>query len=389
MEDRILISDFIDSVKDEIIETAKKIWNYKELSQKEYRSSKLLQNILKKHGFEVIDGIAGLDTAFEASFNKNKGVHKIAFFGEYDALPCVGHGCGHNLIGAASLGAALGFAQIAERTGSEVYMFGTPAEETIGGKIKMLDAGCFDNLDFVLMFHPSCLNSVSGDSLAISAFDIEFRGKPAHASADPFNGKNALDGLINLYNSIAMIRQQLRSDARIHFIIRNGGQALNIIPEKATGEIALRATDRKYLELLTKKLKTLAKASASATFTKSRLKKSMPTYYEMVQDPVLAETFIQTSKEYGITDFSYRINAGSVDIGNVSHIIPSLHAYLKIADEDVPGHSREFADASKSDKAMGIMLKASKIMAVTALKVVRDKNLLEQLKNKQKDQQAY
>lgn len=375
------IAEHVDSIKQELFKAARKIWQYRELSLQEHKSSKLLQSLAEKHCFTVRSGLAGMTTAFEASFNKGRGNYKIAFLAEYDALPHVGHGCGHNLIGTASLGAAVGLSKIAQKAGLEVFLFGTPAEETIGGKISMLEAGCFDEMDFIIMFHPSCLNSVSGDSLAISAFDVTFHGKPAHAAADPFNGINALDGLVSFYNSIAMLRQQLRSDARIHFIIRQGGYALNIIPEKAVGEIAIRAKDRAYLEIITEKIRKMARASASATFTKVNFRMSMPTYYEMHQHPVLADTFLKTAEELGISDFSYRINAGSVDIGNVSHRIPSLHAYLKIADEDVPGHSAEFARAAVKEESLEIMVKAAKIMAITSLKIINDPVLYAGLKN--------
>lgn len=375
-----IISGFIDSISNELINSARKIWKFKETGLKEFKSADLLKQIISGYGFEITDKIAGLDTAFEASCNKGKGRYKIAFLAEYDALPYIGHGCGHNLIGPASLGAAAGLAQVAVDQDIEVYLFGTPAEETIGGKIIMLEAGCFDNMDMIMMFHPSTVNSVSGDSLAISSFNVEFRGKTAHASADPFNGINALDGLITLYNSLAMLRQQIRSDARIHFIIKEGGYALNIIPDKAVGEIGLRATDRKYLEYMTDKLYKMVRASASSTFTRSKIYMNMPTYFEMIQNPVLAETFTETAKEFSINDFSYRVEAGSVDIGNISHKIPSLHAYLKILDKDTPGHSREFARASVSEKAFNVMVLASKIMAITGLKVVKSKELFQKLK---------
>lgn len=377
IEDRII--KHIDSQKDEIIFTAKEIWNYKELGMKEFRSSQLLMNMAKKHGFETKSNIAGLETAFKASYNKNKGRYKIAFLAEYDALPYIGHGCGHNLIAASSLGSAIGLSKTAEELDLEVYLFGTPAEESIGGKIIMHDEGCFDNIDFIMMCHPSGINAVYGNSLAISSYEVEFRGKPSHASADPFCGANALDGIISLYNNLAMLRQQLRRDARIHFIIKEGGYAVNIIPEKTVGEVALRAKDREYLKELEYKFNTLLKASANATFTQSRAKLNMPVYYEMIQNPVLAETFIKTAEDFGINKFEYRSNAGSVDIGNISHDIPALHAYLNILENPVPGHSKEFANAAISHKGLGTMLLASKIMAITSIRIISDPMLFNSL----------
>lgn len=374
------ITNYIESISSELKDTALEIWDLKEPSGKEYRSAELLQNLAAKYSFNIIPGAAGLDTAFEASFNKGKGIYKIAFLAEYDALPEIGHGCGHNLIGAGSLGAAAGLAQIAEDLGIEVYLFGTPAEETAGGKINMLNAGCFDNIDFMMMFHPSCLNAVNGNSLAIDSFSIEFTGNSAHAAADPFAGANALDGMITLYNNVALLRQQLRSDARIHFIIKKGGDAVNIIPDRAMGEIAIRAKDRAYLSEVTKKITQIAQASASATFTNHKMTKNMLTYFEMIQNPVLGAFFKDTAAEFGITDFIYRVNAGSVDMGNISHEIPCLHAYLNILENDnIPGHSKAFANAARKEKGLNVMVSAAKIMAVSSMKIVKDEKALRDL----------
>ena len=370
------INQAIDKAADTLRQTALAVWQYKETGHNEHRSADCLCGVLETNGFAVERGLAGLPTAFEGVYNP-QGTRKVAFLAEYDALPDIGHGCGHNLIGAAALGAGIGLKAAAGRLDTAVHVFGTPAEETTGGKIDLLKAGCFNSMDYIIMFHPSMHNAVDGRSLAISAYRITYTGKPAHAAADPFNGVNALDGVVSLYQNLALWRQQLMPAFRVHCVIREGGGALNVIPARAVADVAIRASTASALQGMRDRLKAIAGAAAMATGTSFTMEPHMRTYLEMKQNPVLGRVYKDTAAAFGIQSFIYRQHTGSVDLGNVSHHIPCLHAYMAITDQPLPGHSPEFAEAARSPRALDVMVTTARIMALTAARCTEPELLRE------------
>lgn len=364
----------IDKLEPELIEICKFIHQNPELGLKEYKACSLLCDVLEKNGFKVKKGVAGLKTAFIASISHSNDKPVIAFICEYDALPDIGHGCGHNIIATGSLGAALGVKEIFSKLKQgKLLVIGTPAEETTNGKVTMIKAGIFNNIDAAMMIHPSNHNYVTRKALGLIPVDVEFFGKPAHAAASPEQGINALDALILLFNSIGLLRQQLPDDVRIHGIITHGGTARNIIPEYTRAEFLVRSVNQKTLFKSGEKIKDCAEGAAEATGCKVKVeiyKDKM--LYDMKSDDKLVELFQKHLESFGIKPESSTETShlGSTDMGNVSQVAPSIHPYLSITDKDVPSHSLEFTKASISPKGLKTMIIGAKALALTGLDVL-------------------
>lgn len=233
-----------------------------ELGHEEFIACATLTEELKKHDFQVEIGTCGLATAFTATYDSGKPGPVIGFMAEYDALPELGHACGHNLIGTMGIAAGIGLSKVLHETGGKVIVFGTPAEETKGGKVTMAEAGIFDQLDVAMMVHPLDSYMKSGSSLAMDAIQFEFFGKAAHAAASPHMGINALDAVLQTFNSINALRQHITSDARIHGIITEGGKAANIVPDYAVAQFYVRAANREYVNELVEKVKKCAEGAS-------------------------------------------------------------------------------------------------------------------------------
>jgi len=255
----------VDSIKDRLVSVSQDIFDHPEVKFEEVHATQVLADELKKGGFSVEQGVAGLDTAILATHPQASDGPTVAILGEYDALPEIGHACGHNLIAASALGACLALGQIkADLPGKLVFM-GTPAEEGGGGKVIMIDAGLFDGVDAAMMFHPSSHTVVDRGSLAITEVEIEFHGKASHASGSPEKGINALDAVIQTFNGLSALRQHIKDGARIHGIITNGGAKPNIVPEVAAAVFYVRAPESDYRDELLEKLRHCAEGAALAT----------------------------------------------------------------------------------------------------------------------------
>lgn len=259
------ISLEIDKYSTRLIEISEFIHKNPEIGFEEFKSSQVLIEELQKNDFIIEQNTAGLETAFKASAIGKKGGPAIAFLSEYDALPEIGHACGHNIIGTASLGAGIAIKSIIKELSGSVYVFGTPAEEGGGGKIKMLEKGAFEGIDISLMIHPFNKTYTFLPSLAVKQIEFIFHGKAAHAAISPEAGINALDAVVHTYNSINALRLQLPDDVRIHGIITDGGQASNIISARAAVKYAVRTKNQNYLDELLEKVKACAKGGALAT----------------------------------------------------------------------------------------------------------------------------
>ncbi len=355
-------------------EIAETLYRYHEESLHEFRSSKFLMKILKKNNFNISHPEAGkLKTHFIAKRKISSG-KKIAFIVEYDALPEVGHGCGHNLISAASVVAGIITSSIASK--GEVYVIGTPAEEIGEGKISMIKAGIFDSINYAMMFHPGNRTRVRPEFTALSEADVTFYGKSAHASSYPDQGINALHGLISLFNEINAYRQHLSNDFRISGIITDGGKLPNLIPEKASGKFHLRAVTHEKLQELKIRFKIMAQASAKGTFTKVRVKFSPFELKEMKIWEDLEELFRKSLLEVDPDidlDEKPRGRWASSDIGNLSHIIPTIQPTLKITKNPTPIHTKDFARATLTDFALNQTLIAAESLALTTLKLLEEK----------------
>lgn len=377
------IAKAIDAASAAIIEASKAIHERPELGGEEVFASDTLVALLERNGFAVERGTIGIPTAFRAA--KGKGKRKVAFLAEYDALPEIGHGCGHNLICGAAVSAGIGLGAAIERLGldAEVLVFGTPAEETNGAKVEMAAKGVFDGLDAALMVHPNAGNYYLTESLALDPLEVEFFGKTAHAAAEPWEGKNALDAMILLFTAINALRQQIKPDARIHGIITDGGAAPNVIPEHSAAHFYIRAARRDYLDELKVKFEDCARGAAAATGTRYAMRSYETSFDEMRNNETLAERVRDyLSGPLGGGEFKRSPDSfGSIDMGNVSRVVPAVHVLVDIAEGGkLPGHTREFCEAAARPYAFEQMIKAGKALALAGLDVIEDSGFREKAK---------
>ena len=369
----------VDKNEPQLRSVSRQIFERPEVKSEEVFASKLLADELGKAGFDVELGVAGLDTAIRAVHPAMSDGPTIAILGEYDALPDVGHACGHNLIAAGGLGAALAVGAIKDQLPGKLVFFGTPAEEGGGGKVFMIDAGLFEGVDAALMFHPSNYTMVGRGSLAITEVKIEFYGKPAHASGCPEKGINALDAVIQTFNGINALREHILDGARIHGIIRDGGVKPNIVPEYTSAEFYVRAQENDYRDELLEKLRNCAQGAALATGARMEFTEVPVPYKAMKPNRVIGERFLKHIIDNGVPHMPEKTNAmGSTDMGDVTQVVPGIHAYVKIAEEDVAGHSREFTDASGSERGQVAMLAAAKALAMTAVDLLTSPEMVAQ-----------
>ena len=372
----------IDDYSARLIEISEFIHKNPELGFKEYKSSKILIEELQKNDFIVEKNTAGLKTAFKAVGRGKEGGPAIAFLSEYDALPEIGHACGHNIIGTASLGAGIAIKSIIKELNGSVYVFGTPAEEGGGGKIKMLEKGAFEGIDTSLMMHPFNKTYTFLPSLAVKPIEFIFHGKAAHAAVSPEEGINALDAVVQTYNAINALRLHLPDDVRIHGIITDGGLAPNIISARAAVKYAVRTKNQSYLDELLDKVKACAKGAALATGATLEIKQSR-TGYEALKNNIPIENAIKENlKLLSIDETPPRTETGgmgSMDMGNISRIMPAAHPFLAICDDFVL-HTDQFREAAISKKGHDMMLKAAKLLAYTAVDLFIDNELFEKAK---------
>ncbi len=342
-----------------------------ELSLEEFRSSGLLVKFLESEGFRVKRGVAGLPTAFVARKAGRRGGPRIAFLAEYDALPGIGHACGHNLIGAAAVGAGATLGRVITDLRGEVLVIGTPAEETIGGKALMAAHGTFRGLDAALMFHPSTENRVYTTSLACHSLEVTFLGRSAHAVAAPHRGINALDALIRLFVDLGRLRSRLPREVRMPGVIIEGGRRANIVPDRAVGRFTLRARDLPTLRRVERAFRGAVRRAAGATGARAAIRSLDHPYAEMVTNRPLADAFKRELARLGRrTVDTPRTRMGSLDMGNVSHRVPAIHPYVAISPHTVPLHSAGFARAAGGARGRAGLLVATRALALTGLEAL-------------------
>ena len=359
----------VDARRDALVGMADTLHANPEIAFEEFKSAALLSGALAEEGFDVQRGVAGLETAFVATARGQGGRPRVAFLAEYDALPGLGHACGHNLIGTAAVGAGIAVKTILPALEGTVQVIGTPGEEGGGGKAIMVEAGVFSGVDAAMMVHPSTQNMTRRRSLTSFKVSIEFFGKAAHAAAIPDEGINALEAMILTYNGINALRQHLRDDARIHGVITHGGEAPNIVPDYAAARFYVRATDTPYCAEVLDKVRACAEGAAQATGARLEFGEYAPRYDAMMPNPRLADlveaNMAVLGLEIKIPEPDERM--GSSDMGNVSQVVPALHPYVAIAPEGVGGHTVEFREAAASAAGHEGLIKAAKVMAMTAV----------------------
>ena len=362
------------------IEIADTIHANPEIGFQEFQAVALLIEPLRQHGFAVEEGVAGLETAFVAEYRGREGGPVVGLMAEYDALLDQGHACGHNLMGTASVAAAVAVAPLLDQLPGRVQVIGTPAEEGGGGKIIMVEAGVLDHLDAALIFHPSNVNMSRRTALACYDLKMEFYGQAAHAAGSPDKGINALDACILTYNNISALRQQLTDDVRIHGVITTGGGAPNVIPDYTAAEFLVRAEEKEHAVEVLEQVEACARAGALAAGARVELTRGKRHYANMIPNTVLADLFDANLEALGrpVVFPSPKERMGSTDMGNVSQVVPSLHPYVQIAPETVRGHTLEFRAAAASPEGHAGMMDAAKALAMTAVDLICRPELVEQ-----------
>jgi amidohydrolase len=368
------IRDAIAGQSANLKEIASYIAAHPELGREEKLASARLTAELERLGYEVERGTLGIPTAFIAEYRSAKPGPTIALLAEYDALPEIGHACGHHLICTMALGAAAGLRAVLDDTGGTVRVYGTPAEETKGAKVDMAAAGLFDRCDAALMAHPYHRYEKSGSSLAMDALQFEFHGKSAHAAANPQDGINALDAVIQLFNAVNALRQQTPDHARIHGIISHGGVAPNVIPDYAAAKFYTRSASRAYTDELSRRVKACAEAAALATGCRLTVSNYEYSYDELRTNSALQDAFLANLQEAGVPPEAVHESEdhGSLDLGNVSLRCPAIHPYIQVVDAPYNLHTVEFRDAAQLDRAYDAMVLGATVLAWTACDVLTD-----------------
>lgn len=364
------------------------IFRHPELGGEEYISVKYLTDVLSQYGFEITMPYCDLDTAFRAEFGDREET-KIAFLAEYDALKGMGekgepaHGCGHNWIAASSVGAAIVLSQLKDEFKGQIVVLGTPAEETFGAKVDMVERGAFDDIDIVIQGHLGNENILNTQAMAMNSLEFRFTGKPAHAAAYPYNGVNALDAVQLTFAGVNALRQHIRPEARIHGIVSNGGAAANIIPDQAACKLTMRASSSSYLEEITQKVKNCAKGAALMTGTTMEYGKFENSFLDMVNIPSLQEIMKEGLTKAGIENLLEEEvePKGSTDIGNVSYQCPTSYVQLDVeGDEPFLAHEQSAVSLSNSSYAMKKLHQAIQAFAYTGLYLFLNEKKIEEIK---------
>ena len=372
----------IEKWSDEFKKISEEIWSNPELDFKEHKAHALLTNFLECKGFNVERSYLGIQTAFRATFGNSAGPN-VCVICEYDALPEIGHACGHNLISEAGIAAALGIKAALEAHGAPkglLTVMGTPAEEGGGGKIKLIEKGAFENIDIAMMVHPCPANIVKSKTISVMRLGVTFHGKAAHAAAFPWEGVNALDAAVMAYNKISMLRQQMKPTWRVHGIISNGGAKPNIIPELTKMEFYLRALTRDEVKELYGKAMGCYEAAAKATGCTVEVAETTPFYEDVAANPTLSNLYETNAGNLGVVFENSDVPRGSTDMGNVSYVVPSIHPMYKVGDGTQRNHTREFTAITNTPDAHQNTLTAAKAMSMTVVDVLTNPAVLEQIK---------
>lgn len=382
----------IDSLASDLTGLSDWMYEHPELGLQEVQAAERLTALLERHGATVERGIAGLPTAFRARMPGSGGRPTVAIIAEYDALPEVGHGCGHNIIATAAIGAGIALGQVGRDLPGSVVVLGCPAEESAvpgaGGKIYLLEHGYFDDVDAAIMIHPLTENRISTtSSLVAYGLEFEFFGKPAHAAAAPHEGINALDAVIQTFNGVSALRQQTKPDVRIHGVISHGGGAPNVIPPYAAARFRVRASNPADAWDVVQKVVRCAEAGALAAGARLEWKQYIKPYLNMVPNHTIGAAFAENLRALGLvlSEAPPRDGSGSTDFGNVSHKVPAVEAYLRICGPEAGWHSKEVARATTSPEGHAALIHGAKGLAMTAIDLLTDADLLERARHEHAD----
>jgi amidohydrolase len=371
------VSRAVDEHADRLLELSHAISADPELAYEEFRAAARCADLLEEHGFEVERGAYGVPTAFAA--RAGSGAAHVVVCAEYDALPGVGHACGHNVIAASALGAGLALLPLLDELGLRLTVLGTPAEEVGGGKVDLIRAGAFEDVDAAMMVHPTTYDDFVSKGLAIEEWRVVYTGRASHASSKPELGLNALDGVVQGYTALAMLRQHLRPLQQVHGVILHGGEAANVVPERTEASYYLRAASMEDLDDLRARARACLEGAATSTGTTVDIQVEGHVYEPVVAHPALVEAFTAACEAIGRTPVPSpdpEEEGGSTDFGNVSQLVPGVHACLGLDSWPAVNHQHEFAAACVSAAGDRTVLEGAKALALTACQVAADPGML-------------
>lgn len=379
-EARRRLSEELEAARAEILEFSHRVHDNPEIAFQEHKASGWAAELLERHGFAVTKPFGGLETALEARWSGRAGGPVIVLMGEYDALPEIGHGCGHNTMCSSSAGAAIALARTLGRDfDGEIRFMGTPAEEAGNGKIRLIEAGALKDASIALQIHPSDKTTVEINTLALKAYTVDFHGKTAHAAADPWNGFNALDAVITLFNSVAQWRQHIQPGERVHGIITHGGAAPNIIPDHTQARFYIRSPFDERIDGMVEKFRLLCESAAAMSGCTVAF--TDPDYGRLrtfLNNPTLVRLFRANMDGAGWAEHEADENAGSSDMSNVSWEVPTIHPMMACGPVGTPGHSREFSAFAGGPEGERTTIESARILGWTALDLLHDPALVEE-----------
>ena len=376
MTNKERVSKIVDRLAPELRKLALDIHDNPELGLQEYKACAWRKALLGRYGFAIEENFCDIETSYKAVYKGRKPGPKIAFLAEYDALPELGHGCGHNLIAMVSVGCGIACREFADEYGAQIDVIGTPAEETAGTKVPMSAKGVFDGYDAVMMAHPAFANAESINTIAMDAYKIEFFGRPAHAAAAPHEGINALDAMINFFNLVNAMRQQTKPDARIHGIITDGGKAANVIPDYTAANFYIRANRVADVKKLAERVRNCAAGAALGTGCTYKMEYNEENFKDTCTNKALNNLAVDNIQPF-LSEPIYRLGdihaPGSSDLGDVSYEAPAIQVIFKIGEYPNPmggGHTPEMAAAAGSEYGINNGLNFVKGLVMTAIELM-------------------
>lgn len=365
----------------ELTAMADQIYDLAEPGMEEFQSSKLLADYLQNHGFTVEMGIAGLPTAFRAVYEQGEGGPSFGFLAEYDALKDIGHACGHHMQGPSVIGAALALKDTCKEQSYKIVVYGTPAEETIGGKIIMQEKGCFQDIDIALMMHAAPTTCVDLRCMALECFYVNFHGVESHAAMSPDKGKSAFDAALLSFQGIEFLREHVKEDSRMHYTVLDAGGPSNIVPGRTRAEYTLRSYSTDYLEnVIVPRFYDIIKGACLMTGTTYDIERSYP-FKAKIPCITLNDLIMENAGQFDAPQITGpREKTGSTDFGNVMYDVPGCCIRTAFVPEGTSAHSKEYLDAGKTDKAHAALRSGSEILAGTCVDILENPELLQKIK---------
>ena len=373
------IREYIDQIGPQLEELSDSIFDLAEISCQEFQSCKLLGDALTEHGFQVEHGVGGMETSFRAVYEQGTGGPSFGLLAEYDALS-MGHGCGHHMQGPAILGAAFCIQKLAGDRPYKIVVYGTPAEESLGGKIIMQENGCFRDIDIALMMHAAPETCVDIKTMALENFRVTFHGREAHAAMHPEKGRSALDAILLSFHGIELLREHVLEDTRMHYTVLDAGGPTNVVPGKATAEYTLRSYNTGYLAQVVERFKKIIEGAALMTETTFTMERD-PAYSAKIPCLKLNELIMENARAFDAPQIAPpREKTGSTDFGNVMYEIPGSCIRMAFVPVGTPAHSQEYLNAGKSEEAHQAVRLSAEILAGTCLDILERPELMDEIR---------